>query len=337
MSKQEIVRQKIIDKYLQNTTLSYSNIAKFVNESRHTVRNVILRFAKTKSIVRQKGSARKKGFKDPLTVKNVVRSMKRNPGLSVRDLAKKHKISNGLVQKIKSRHGFHTYKAQAVPNRNDSQNMRAKTRARKLLDRELTNFKGCVLIDDETLIKADFNQMPHQQYYVAKTKGGVSKIFKYKKRDKFAKKYMVWQAICSCGRYSSPFIMTGTVNKDVYIKECLQKRLLPLYKSHDIQPIFWPDLATCHYAGQTIQWYNDNQVRFVPKEHNPPNSPEVRPVEKFWAIIKRKLIKSFKPAKNMNDFKKKWKIAVKMVGEAGVKTLMAHVKQKVRALANAKE
>lgn len=97
MSKQEIVRKKIVDKYLENTSLSYSDIARFVNESRHTVRNVILRFTESKSITRRKGSGRQVGFKDPLTVRNVIRSMRQNPGLSVRDLAKKHNISVGLV------------------------------------------------------------------------------------------------------------------------------------------------------------------------------------------------------------------------------------------------
>lgn len=337
MPKQEIVRQKIIDKYLQNPVSSYASIAKFVKESRHTVRNVILRFIETKSVGRKAGSGRKVGFKDKISVSKVVRSMRLNPGLSVRDLAKKHTVSIGLVQKIKTKYGYRTYKAQAVPNRNDAQNIRAKTRARKLLDRELANFEGCVLMDDETLIKADFNQMPHQQYYVAKSKGGVSKIFTCKKKDKFAKKYMVWMAICTCGRSSSFYVTNGIINTDIYIKECLQKRLLSLYRSHDVPPIFWPDLASCHYSRQTLQWYEDNEVRFVPKEHNPPNSPEVRPVEKFWAIVKRNLIKRFKPAKNIEDFKLKWKKAVGMVGNSGVITLMERLRQKVRALALGKQ
>jgi transposase len=53
-------------------------------------------------------------------------------------------------------------------------------------------------------------------------------------------------------------------------------------------------VASRHYAKDTIQWSNDNSVKFVQKEHNPPNVPEIRPIEKFWAHCKRKLQKQKK-------------------------------------------
>lgn len=115
-------------------------------------------------------------------------------------------------------------------------------------------------MDDETLIKADFRQHPDQKYYVARKRGGVLKIYKYKKMDKFARKYMVCQGICTCGRVTKPFVTTGTCNKEIYIKECIEKRLVPLYNSHNIPPVFWPDLATCHYAGDTIACYDRNGI-----------------------------------------------------------------------------
>ena len=45
--------------------------------------------------------------------------------------------------------------------------------------------------------------------------------------------------------------------------------------------IFWPDLARCHYFRQTVAWMDEN-VNFVPKEINPPNVPQARPIENFW-------------------------------------------------------
>ena len=93
-------------------------------------------------------------------------------------------------------------------------------------------------MDDKTYVKADYSQLPGKQYYVAHTKGGVNAIFKFQKMDKFGKKCMVWQAICSCGLKTSPFITTGTINAQVYIQECLNKRLLPLYKKYEVPHCF---------------------------------------------------------------------------------------------------
>ena len=112
-----------------------------------------------------------------------------------------------------------------------------------------------------------------------------------------AKKYLVWQAICGCGKISEPYITTGNMNGQIYRDECLQKRPLPL---------FWPDLATCHYAKPVMKWYEANDVVFVPKEANPPNSPELRPTEKCWAVVKDKLRRTGKVFKNDKDLKKEW-------------------------------
>jgi hypothetical protein len=64
---------------------------------------------------------------------------------------------------------------------------------------------------------------------------------------------MVWQAICGCGSRSSSFITSKTINQDVYIKECLQKRLLPFARKHNESVIFWPDLAPCHYGIRALE------------------------------------------------------------------------------------
>lgn len=39
---------------------------------------------------------------------------------------------------------------------------------------------------------------------------------------------------------------------------------------------------------------------------NPPNCPELRPIEKYWALVKQKLMKTGKSANNVTDFKRMW-------------------------------
>lgn len=150
--------------------------------------------------------------------------------------------------------------------------------------------------------------------------------------SKFAKKFLIWQAICSCGKRSDIFVTNSSINQEVYKKECLQKRLLPLLRQHTVQPLFWPDLATCHYANNVLAWHTEHGVHFVPKHMNPPNCPELRPIEAYWAMVKRALLKSKGVAKDVPDMTKQWKKAQKTVAETTVQCLMDGVKRKVRAL-----
>ena len=140
----------------------------------------------------------------------------------------------------------------------------------------------------------------------------------------------MWQAICSFGLYTKPYVLRGSLNKHLYIMECLEKRLLPLYKQHLTPPLFWPDLATIHYAKQTIDWFEDNNVKYVPKLCNPPNCPELRPMEKFCAQVKRILRKTSKVVVDEKNFITYWIKAVKKVGESDLQTLMRGLKTRVR-------
>ena len=188
-------------------------------------------------------------------------------------------------------------------------------------------------MDDETYVIADFKQLPGQEYFTGKNKKSVPEKYKQRKVAKFPKKYLVWQSICSCGKRSQPFISTGTINQEIYLKECLQKRLLPLLKEHEassISTMFWPDLASCHHAKSVLEWYMTNKVNVVPKDQNPPNCPELRPIETYWAVIKKSLKNTKKEAKSLDDFKKKWKKATNTVSNETVQLMMSSVKRKVR-------
>ena len=106
--------------------------------------------------------------------------------------------------------------------------------------------------------------------------GGVEEQFRTKTKSNIPKKFLVWQALCSCGDRSSNFVTSGTINSEIYVKECLRKRLLPFINKHRGSAFFWPDLASCHYSKMALDWYKDNNINFVPKEANPSNCPELR-------------------------------------------------------------
>lgn len=70
----------------------------------------------------------------------------------------------------------------------------------------------------------------------------------------------------------------------------------------------------------------------MPRDSNPPNCPELRPVEKYWGILKQKFRKSRKEAHSINNFKVLWKKATDEVDEACVQKLMGGIKAKTRLL-----
>lgn len=246
--------------------------------------------------------------------------MKRNPQLSLRDLGNKYGTTSNNVFRIKKKYGYKSHKKVKIPNRDTLNNNSAILRARKLYKGRLQHFSGCIIMDDETYVKADFNQLPGQQFYSQLKNCYVNKKFKNIRCDKFAKKYLIWQGICTCGLRSTSFVTSGTMNKDVYIKECLGKRLLPMYRKHTHGCLFWPDSASCHYAIPSLGWYEGNGVHFVPKALNPPNVPELRPIELYWAQTIRSCKKIGSVAKELKSFKEKWNRAFSKISQETCET-----------------
>jgi hypothetical protein len=145
-----------------------------------------------------------------------------------------------------------------------------KKHSRLLYENLLTKHGGCVIIDGETYIKKDFGQLPGPKFYAAKERLDVADKLKLKKLDEFGGKLLIWQAICSCGLKSEPFITSTSMNSKLYMKKFFKDRLLPFISQHNVPALFWPDLASCHYSRATMAWYEANGVTVVPKDMDPP-------------------------------------------------------------------
>ena len=53
--------------------------------------------------------------------------------------------------------------------------------------------------------------------------------------------------------------------------------------------MFWPDLATYHYTKENLAFLEENGIAYVKIEENPPNAPQIRPIENYWWILKMKV------------------------------------------------
>ena len=328
-------RAKIVHKYLENTEASYRSIAKTLKISPSTVMRVIKRYNETLSIERAPGSGQNTPIRKQEAYERVIATTSRNQGLSSRFLAKKFDVSKTTVLRWLKSKGYNSYKAVKVPNRNHKQNKSAKSRARKLYQ-FLSSHEGCILMDDETYVKLDLQSLPGQKFYFAKNRLKAAEKFRFVKLQKFGKKVLIWQAICGCGLKSAPFVTDKTLNSKLYLEECLQKRLLPLYRSHAKKPLFWPDLASCHYSAVTRAWYLKEKVKFVEKDMNPPNCPELRAIERYWAIIKSMLKKDGRVIKTVQGMRRKWIQTSSKMPSHIVQKLMMSSKKNLRKFVRGK-
>ena len=69
--------------------------------------------------------------------------------------------------------------------------------------------------------------------------------------------------------------------------------------------VFWPDLAASHYSKATLAKYDELGIKYLPKEQSPPNAPQLRPIEKFWAHLKQKVYERGWEAKNLDELQQR--------------------------------
>lgn len=322
-------RKSVLFKWCSIKSISMRKIAKEENLPVSSVSYIIKKFGETNTIHNLPKSGRKKGSFDQEKSRRVMEIIKKKRELSVRDIAKKAKTSIGMVQRVKARNNLKTYKKQKQPKRDEKQSSKAKTRTKKLYDFVNQRKNHCIIMDDETYVKLDFKTLPGPQYYTIPKGSKIPRKDRSVFCEKFGQKIMVWQAICQCGKKSKAFFTNKSINSEIYIKECLQKRLLPLIKKHNGPTLFWPDLASCHYSKATQEWYIKNCVTFIEKDINPPNCPELRPIERYWAIMKRHLQQKVKSANSVKDFEEKWNQTAKKMDESSVQTLMGNLPSKL--------
>ncbi|MBK5647740.1 MAG: hypothetical protein I4N51_12150 [Acinetobacter sp.] len=158
---------------------------------------------------------------------------------------------------------------------------------------------------------------------------------KYKEKAKFADKILVWCAISIRG-ISRPYVgrVRGeAVDSESYINNCLTKLVDFIHQYHAGDDVmFWPDLASCHYARATQNWLRQNNILFVPKNDNPPNLPQARPIEDFWALLSRKVYDGGWQADNEEQLRRRIFRKIREIDVQAVQNFMTDVRRKLRLI-----
>lgn len=171
-----------------------------------------------------------------------------------------------------------------------------------------TNHTLIFVLDDETYVPLDPSQVTGNEFYNQVDTLDTPADHKLKRKEKFTKKYLVWQAISSNGHASEPFISTGTITGQVYREECikrLKKFLGTLGDKSNI--LFWPDMASSHYEKSVIAELERHGIQYATKNENTPNCPQIRPIERYWALCKAKYGELTTVCKSKKSFMYRWK------------------------------
>lgn len=203
------------------------------------------------------------------------------------------------------------------------------------LRRDLTDSNTVIIVDDEKYFSFSGENMPSNAgFYTADVQGAPTDV-KFKSKEKFAPKILVWLAVSSKG-ISTPYVRTTkgpAINYNTYTELCLPELLTFIQEHHQGENyVFWSDLASSHYAKRTIDWLHDRNVPFIPKSANPPNVPKARPIEDFWSILADKVYEGGWEAKNEKQLANRIKRQLKKIDFKVVQTMMFHVRRKLRKI-----
>jgi transposase len=221
-------------------------------------------------------------------VKRLKTRIDHRDGISQRGLAQVFNVSQSTISRtIKGKTPIRHYKKQKTPKRTAQQ----KAVARPKCTRLTSIFRGKkIIIDDESYFGLSNHSLPGNDGFYSSNLDVTPIEVQLKRKEKFPPKLLIWVAFSEKG-ISKPYIVPSgqAINQDVYINECLNSRLIPFINEHhkNDEVVFWPDLASSHYANKVQDFLKAQKIEYVPKVRNIANVPELRPIEDFWALIKR--------------------------------------------------
>ena len=255
-------------------------------------------------------------------------------GVSQRRLARKFEVSQSTICRQLKKIKISCRKREKTPKYTEKQQQKA-----KILCSKLSNFlhrnKVSLILDDEKYFTFSGSNMPGNDNYYTNDIQKCPDDIRFVGKEKFPKKVLVWIAISEHG-ISRPVIRPSkseSIKSNLYINECLQKKLLPFIKKYhsNVNYVFWPDLASSHYSKQTVAWMSEN-VNFVPKNLNPPNVPQARPIENFWGCLAQKVYEGDWGAKTEQQLISRIESKIKEFDLKFVQSLLKGVKAKIKKI-----
>lgn len=276
------------------------------------------------------GSGRPAKIMTNSALKKLEKTINNSTGISTRMLGDKFKCDHSyIVKTINGKTDIRYHKRSTVPDRTEAHKSVLQSRCRRIFFK-FSN--SDFILDDESYFTFSHSDKNANVGFWSKDVKSTPYDVKFAKKKKLEKKLLVWVAISSRG-ISRPFIAPSglAINQKVYLKRCIERGLIPFIKKYhsDGNYVFWPDLASSHYAKSVVQYFVDNNVHFVEKQDNPPCVPELRPIENFWSILKGLVYAKGWEAKSVEQLKSRIKYCLKKVDRELVQRMVTSVPNKI--------
>jgi hypothetical protein len=336
--EREILRKNVKIFFGKNPSAKQSNIVQhFMKEgyARSTIYNAIDRLPIESSLQDAKRTGRKGTWTSTRTAK-LEKLANNKKGTSSRKLGQVFEVDQSTIVRKLANMGLNYHKREKTPKYTRKKLAKVKRLCRDL-STQINRQKVKVVLDDEKYFLFSGDSMPGNDGYYSRDKNSCPDEVRFKGVDKYPDKILVWIAISEDG-VSEPLVRPNkaeAINADTYIKECLKKRLLPFIETHhsDGEYIFWPDLASSHYAKATLAWMDQN-VNYVAKSSNPPNVPQARPIENFWGCLSQKVYEGGWEASSEAQLVRRIKAKIKEFDQSFFQDLMRGTQTKLRNISD---
>ena len=333
MTKQSDLRKRVYCYLEKNPNQTKKLIVDhFVNEghSKSTIYDIIIRKESGFSDIRRVGSGRPAKIFDKKGLVKLKRLVDHRDGIYQKKLATKFKCSQQYISKtLKESLKINLRKKSNIPSRTPIQQAEAKRKC-SILYRKYGNFEW--ILDDESYFTLTHATINNNDIYYSSDQNLTPASIKYRPRKKFEEKCLVWLAMSAKG-ISKPFICKSgmAIDQHVYLEQCIQARLVPFIHEHHSKSnyVFWPDLASSHYAETVLDFMIENRVNHVDKVDNPANLPECRPIEDFWSILKGKVYANNWMAKDIPSLRDRIRKKLKEIEPATIQSLMEGVRSRI--------
>ena len=262
-------------------------------------------------------------------VKRLEHLIDHNDGISQRGLAKRFDVSQSYINKIIKEKTLVRYRKKTkAPKRTRAQKVQVRRKCRKLVSLFRENF---VILDDESYFHLSNTELSGNAGFYTSDINTTPNEVRLKRKGKFEPKLLVWVAFSMKGISRYYIVPSGqAIDQNVYISKCmskLEKFIENFHKNDNI--VFWPDLASSHYSNKVQEYLRSKKINFVPKEHNPANVPELRPIEDFWSELKRLVYDKNWKAENLDQLKNRIEYCFKKINPNRVHTLGASTFKRV--------
>ena len=290
--------------------------------SKSTVFRVIKRAENDSGHERVKGSGRIAKKMTPTNIRRLKVMFDQKDGVSLRQAARKFNTVHSHIQKtLKSRTSIRRFKKKKIPKRTEAQKNKAKALCGRLY--RLYQEKS-IIMDDESYFTLKHSSINGNDGFYSSDVSQAPSGVKFSPKAKFENKLLVYLVASPKGVSKPIFRESGSlaVNQKVYM-DCIKKRFVPFINEHhsDGEYVFWPDLASSHYAKTVTTFFDDNDINYVKRSDNPPNVPEVRPIEDFWSILKGIVYEGNWQADTIDQLRRRIEYSLKKIDPAFVQSL----------------